>query len=67
DSVGEEDSNQVLSEDRARACFQYLLVNGVEVNRMSYKGYGETMPIANNSTQEGRRFNRRVEFELQVQ
>lgn len=67
DSAGQEQTNQILSEDRARACFQYLLANGVEASRMSYVGYGESSPIADNSTAEGRRLNRRVEFELMIQ
>ena len=66
DSLGDDRNNQILSEERARSCFQYLLANGVEASRMRYEGYGETRPIADNATHVGRKLNRRVEFELRV-
>jgi len=66
DGVGDGRLNQILSEERAKSCFQYLLVNGVEPGRMDFTGYGETRPIATNDTAEGRRLNRRVEFNLKV-
>ena len=66
DSLGDTRNNQILSEDRAKSCFQYLLANGVEATRMSYEGFGETQPIADNDRSAGRRLNRRVEFKLRV-
>jgi OOP family OmpA-OmpF porin len=64
DDVGNDAANQSLSERRALACFQYLLVKGISRDRMSYAGYGETNPIETNDTPEGRARNRRVEFDL---
>ncbi len=64
DNVGAPEDNKALSEDRARACYDYLFTKGVNPTVMSYKGYGETMPISDNETEEGRRQNRRVEFVL---
>ncbi|MEZ4986202.1 MAG: OmpA family protein [Saprospiraceae bacterium] len=64
DNVGNDVSNQALSENRAKACYQYLLVKNIARNRMSYAGYGETNPIDTNDTPAGRARNRRVEFKL---
>lgn len=66
DNVGNDAVNQSLSEKRALACYQYLLVKGVSRDRMSYAGYGETNPIDSNETPTGRARNRRVEFELVI-
>ncbi|MCX8079731.1 MAG: OmpA family protein [Bacteroidia bacterium] len=55
--------NQKLSEKRARAVFEYLIQRGVQ-NKMSYKGFGSSQPIADNSTDEGKAKNRRVEIEI---
>ncbi|MEM1216147.1 MAG: DUF6089 family protein [Bacteroidota bacterium] len=64
DNVGNDLANQSLSERRARACFQYLLLKNIDRNRMSHAGYGESNPRASNDTARGRARNRRVEFEL---
>jgi len=64
DSVGSSDRNLTLSEERAKSCYNYLLSKDFDPNRMSFIGYGETQPISSNSTREGRRLNRRVEFNL---
>ena len=66
DSVGEANKNQILSEDRARACFSYLVNRGVQGYRMTSIGYGETQPIASNNTTEGKAKNRRVTFEMKM-
>jgi len=65
DSIGSAIANQQLSEDRAQACYEYLRSQGIPVSRMSYQGFGESRPIADNATREGREQNRRVEFNLQ--
>ena len=66
DSVGTSSSNLTLSEERAKACYDYLYAMGIDTSRMSYVGYGEDRPIASNSTREGRRLNRRTEFDLYI-
>lgn len=66
DNVGNDDNNQVLSENRARACKDYLVEQGISTARMSYVGYGETRPKRPNDTAAGRRLNRRVEFDLRL-
>jgi outer membrane protein OmpA-like peptidoglycan-associated protein len=62
DGDGDESYNQKLSEERAAAVKNLLIKNGIEATRLDSKGYGESMPVDNNSTQEGRANNRRVEF-----
>ncbi|MCP4122585.1 MAG: OmpA family protein [Bacteroidetes bacterium] len=64
DSVGSEESNMALSEKRAEAAAAYLISKGVEANRISSQGFGETAPKADNGTAAGRAQNRRVEFNL---
>jgi len=64
DDQGPAVDNQQLSESRAEACYKFLLNSGVSASRMSYAGYGEARPIANNQTISGRTLNRRVEFAL---
>ena len=61
DNVGSVDSNQKLSEDRAKAVLDYLVSNGILISRLTSKGYGSSVAIADNTTEEGRRVNRRVE------
>ena len=62
DNVGEDAMNQRLSQDRAKAVFTWLTAKGIPVTRVSYKGFGETNPIASNDTEDGRKQNRRTEF-----
>ncbi len=64
DNVGDEADNMQLSIERAKAVYDYLLNKGINPERLSFKGYGETRPIADNDTAEGRRRNRRTEFEV---
>ncbi len=65
DSTGDENYNLVLSEKRAESVGRFLIENGINAGRISYKGYGSTYPIDTNATPEGRARNRRVEFILQ--
>lgn len=60
--VGQEESNQTLSEERAKAVATYLVKNGVECARVLPVGFGGTKPVAENSTAEGRAQNTRIEF-----
>ena len=62
DNVGDDASNQVLSEKRAASVKKYLTNKGIAAERMTSNGFGETNPIADNKTTKGRAFNRRVEF-----
>ncbi|MCC7233597.1 MAG: PD40 domain-containing protein [Bacteroidia bacterium] len=62
DNVGGKGYNQTLSENRAKAVYDYLIKNGVSENRLQYKGYGDTKPVADNTSDSGRSQNRRTEF-----
>ncbi len=63
DESGNEKANQAISEKRAESAKKYLMDKfNIAADRMTVKGYGATKPIADNSTQEGRAKNRRVEF-----
>lgn len=64
DSTGSDAYNQTLSENRARTVANYLTMQGVSGARVRSQGFGETMPIADNMTEEGRRRNRRVEIKI---
>ncbi|WDF78718.1 OmpA family protein [Mucilaginibacter sp. AW1-7] len=61
-SEGTAAHNMSLSKDRANSVKTYLVNSGVDAKKVKIKGYGETMPIADNSTEEGRVLNRRVQF-----
>lgn len=63
DSQGSDEYNLRLSDGRANAVVNYLVQNfGIDRNRLVARGYGESMPVADNSTPDGRALNRRVEF-----
>jgi outer membrane protein OmpA-like peptidoglycan-associated protein len=62
DNVGGDAYNQTLSEARAHSVMVWLNAHGVVAARMTAKGYGKTMPVADNSTDDGRAKNRRVEI-----
>ncbi|MEZ4366588.1 MAG: OmpA family protein [Kofleriaceae bacterium] len=64
DSVGSDAANKKLSQGRAESVRTYLVGKGVAAGRLVAKGYGETRPIADNATAEGREQNRRVEFNI---
>ena len=65
DSSGAESYNQALSQRRAQSVYDYLVSEGVSAANLSVKGYGESEPVADNSTAEGRARNRRVELRIQ--
>ena len=64
DNVGKPAENLILSDNRAKAVVNYLVSNGIITSRLTYKGYGETEPIADNKTEEGRALNRRTEMKV---
>lgn len=64
DSKGTDEYNQKLSEARAKAVVDYLIMLDVEPERLTYKGYGKNRPVASNDTEEGRALNRRTEVEI---
>ncbi len=64
DSTGSDAYNQTLSENRARTVASYLAMQGVSAARIRSQGFGETMPVADNATDDGRRKNRRVEIKI---
>ena len=61
DSSGIEEKNIVLSENRAKAVYEYLISQGIEANRLNFKGHGSANPIAPNRYMWGRDINRRIE------
>ena len=64
DNVGSAEFNMTLSKQRAEAVYNYLLSKGVSKNKLSYTYHGMNEPIDTNSTEKGRRNNRRVEFDI---
>mgnify|MGYP000005822393 FL=1 len=62
DTIGSEIYNKSLSKKRAMAVAQYLIDAGIAKDRIAYKGFGSTKPVKDNSTNLGRKTNRRVEF-----
>ena len=62
DSVGSDNDNQKLSEARAKAVYDYLILEGIAAERLRFKGFGESKPIDTNDSESGRRNNRRTEF-----
>lgn len=62
DNVGNDEANQKLSEQRAKSVYDYVVGKGIPADRLRYKGYGESQPIADNNTASGRAKNRRTVF-----
>ena len=62
DDIGSSADNLRLSENRARSVYSYLVGKGVAATRISYRGFGESMPVAPNDSEEGRAKNRRTVF-----
>ncbi|MFN4082836.1 MAG: OmpA family protein [Bacteroidia bacterium] len=64
DNTGDVKKNLTLSQNRAKAVFDYLVKNNISANRLSYKGYADTQPVADNNTPEGKAKNRRTEIKI---
>ncbi|HEX6193893.1 MAG TPA: OmpA family protein [Chitinophagaceae bacterium] len=64
DNQGKPADNLVLSNNRSKAVVNYLITKGVNAQRLTAKGYGETKPVANNASDEGRSLNRRTEMRV---
>jgi OOP family OmpA-OmpF porin len=64
DNVGSDEYNLQLSEKRAQTVKDYLVSKGISAGRLQVKGYGESSPVADNSTADGRELNRRIEFKI---
>jgi outer membrane protein OmpA-like peptidoglycan-associated protein len=64
DATGSDEHNLVLSEKRALSVVDYLTENGIEPDRLKYKGYGNKSPVGDNITEEGRKLNRRTEVQI---
>ncbi|WMJ73485.1 OmpA family protein [Cytophagaceae bacterium ABcell3] len=64
DNTGNEKANQELSLNRAKSVYDYIELKGIDSSRLSYKGYGQSKPVAPNDTEENRRLNRRIEFQV---
>lgn len=66
DNQGPDDYNQKLSEGRANAVRDYLISKGIDGGRLTARGFGESQPVAPNTTAEGRAKNRRTEFKIRA-
>ena len=64
DNVGNQADNQLLSENRAKAVRDLILLQGISEKRVFYNGFGESSPITSNDTEKGRGKNRRTEFKI---
>lgn len=62
DALGSDEYNQKLSDERAGSVKKYFISRGISVEKVGVKSFGESQPIADNETEEGRQLNRRVEF-----
>jgi outer membrane protein OmpA-like peptidoglycan-associated protein/tetratricopeptide (TPR) repeat protein len=64
DNVGKDADNMSLSSNRAKAVYDYLLEQKINTNRLTFKGFGENLPVSTNDIPEGRQLNRRTEFQI---
>ncbi len=64
DNSGSDTYNKQLSLNRAKAVYQYLIEHGIDSKRLKYAGYGSSVPVAPNNSEENRRLNRRIEFRV---
>jgi outer membrane protein OmpA-like peptidoglycan-associated protein len=64
DNIGKPADNLLLSKNRASSVVTFLTANGIAADRLSFKGFGDTQPVADNTTEEGRAQNRRTELKV---
>ena len=64
DYIGDDKTNVLLSSNRAKSVFDYLIKLGVSNQQLIYKGYGKSQPIESNNTELGRAANRRTEIKI---
>lgn len=64
DSEGDESANQILSQKRAESVKNYLISQGIDTGRIAAKGFGESKPVADNTTPQGKAKNRRTEISI---
>jgi len=64
DNSGTESINQPLSQNRAKAVYDWLVKRGITTTRLAYKGYGSSVPLMPNTSEEGKRKNRRTEMKI---
>jgi len=64
DNTGTVEHNIILSKNRAKSVYDYLISHSIPADRLTYKGYGQSQPIADNSTDAGRAKNRRTELKI---
>jgi outer membrane protein OmpA-like peptidoglycan-associated protein len=64
DDKGDPQKNQILSKNRAEVIYNYLLSSGIKRERLTFRGYGQSRPIALNKTTEGRQKNERIQFRI---
>src|SRR5690606_19724 len=64
DNVGEKEYNLNLSKERAKSVYNYLVKKGINTDRLTYISHGDTKPVADNNTEEGRAENRRTEYRI---
>ena len=65
DTVGDAEANLALSQKRAAAVVDYLVAAGVAADRLTAVGYGDTRPVADNGSEDGRQMNRRIDFSVE--
>jgi outer membrane protein OmpA-like peptidoglycan-associated protein len=64
DNQGTPEKNLTLSDNRAKSVMNYLISKGINAERLQSKGFGQTQPMADNSSEENKHLNRRVEFTI---
>ena len=64
DNVGQEKDNLLLSTNRAKSVVGYLLSKAINTQRLNYKGFGSTKPVAGNTTEVDKALNRRTELSI---